>query len=397
MMLGYKTRTVTILSWLMMLSMHNRNPLILQGGDDLLRMSLFWGMFLPWGKFYSIDSYHTEQTETKWFGFSGIGYMVLVFSVYFFSALLKNSSEWHTEGTAIYYALSLDQMVLPPGRWLYNFPLILKYMTLGVYYTELIVPFLFFSPVYTKQLRLFAILGLTALHIGIASTLFVGLFFLIGLATLIGILPSTLIDKIHYDFVTLKKYTLTISQKYLTQNNFRATKNLGKSFKLISESALVAIIIYTTIWNWQTTSYSSFTLNDKPIAQAGVLLGINQNWGMFAPCVFKDDGWFILEATTEKGKKIDLNRNGKVVSYKKPFDGVSLFKNDRWRKYTENYLFVSNNYMRPYYCNFLIDHWNIEHPNNKIKDLKVVYMKEVTQPNYKQINPSKEILAEVGR
>src|SRR4051812_8652322 len=46
-LLGYRTRLFTILSWFLMLSLHNRNIFILQGGDDLLRMVLFWGMFMP--------------------------------------------------------------------------------------------------------------------------------------------------------------------------------------------------------------------------------------------------------------------------------------------------------------------------------------------------------------
>src|SRR4051812_47797993 len=36
--IGYRTRLFTFLSWLMLLSLHNRNSYILQGGDDLLRM-----------------------------------------------------------------------------------------------------------------------------------------------------------------------------------------------------------------------------------------------------------------------------------------------------------------------------------------------------------------------
>ena len=33
-----------------------RNPLVVQGGDVLLRVLLFWAMFLPWCAYYSVDS-----------------------------------------------------------------------------------------------------------------------------------------------------------------------------------------------------------------------------------------------------------------------------------------------------------------------------------------------------
>src|SRR5688572_9815408 len=62
-LLGYKTRVATIVCWFLMLSLQNRNPLILQGGDDLFRMLLFWGIFLPWQRFYSLDSLQKSDPE----------------------------------------------------------------------------------------------------------------------------------------------------------------------------------------------------------------------------------------------------------------------------------------------------------------------------------------------
>ena len=46
-LLSYRTRLATLLSWVLLVSVQNRNPLLGQGGDDLLRMLLFWGLFLP--------------------------------------------------------------------------------------------------------------------------------------------------------------------------------------------------------------------------------------------------------------------------------------------------------------------------------------------------------------
>jgi hypothetical protein len=355
-------------------------------------MSLFWGMFLPWNKFYALDAIHKETLQTRWFGFAGVGYVIQVFSVYFFSALLKNSPEWNSEGTALYYALSLDQLVLPPGKILYQYPVIMKYLTLSVYYLELIVPFLLFSPAFTKPLRMFAIVSLTLLHLGIGSTLFVGLFFLIGLATLIGMLPERIMDFIHKDLQDLKK----IFEPFTHRIHVPAPEIIRIKTKHVGEGILAMVLIYISVWNWQNTSYSNFKINTTSLAHTADLFGLNQNWGMFAPSVFKDDGWVILEGTTQDGKLIDLNREGALVTYKKPKNGVALFKNDRWRKYTENFLFISNNFMRPYYANFILRRWNESHPDKKVDHLKVIYMKEVTQPDYKPARPSREILAETA-
>jgi len=52
---GYRTRLATFVSWLLLLSLQNRNHMILQGGDMLLLLLLFWGLFLPLGARFSVD------------------------------------------------------------------------------------------------------------------------------------------------------------------------------------------------------------------------------------------------------------------------------------------------------------------------------------------------------
>ena len=96
------------------------------------------------------------------------------------------------------------------------------------------------------------------------------------------------------------------------------------------------------------------------------------------------------------GGWIDINQKGKPLQYAKPAKIVSLFKNDRWRKYSENILFISNSYLRPYYCHYALQKWNLQHPEQMLTQLKVVYMKEVTLPNYQYMKPKYEVLCECG-
>src|SRR4030095_15198657 len=52
---GFETRLATIGSWLMLVSIHHRVPPILSGAEILLRMLLFWSMFLPLQQMWSLD------------------------------------------------------------------------------------------------------------------------------------------------------------------------------------------------------------------------------------------------------------------------------------------------------------------------------------------------------
>ncbi|WP_052694945.1 HTTM domain-containing protein [Hymenobacter sp. AT01-02] len=97
-LVGYHTRLVTALSWILLVSVQNRNPLISQGGDDLLRMLLFWGFFLPWGRVYSVDSKKQPKPEQlTYFSAATIAYIVQLALVYWCTALLKSSPEWSQE------------------------------------------------------------------------------------------------------------------------------------------------------------------------------------------------------------------------------------------------------------------------------------------------------------
>ena len=188
-LIGYKTRLFSVLVWLFTISLHNRNLFVLQAGDDLLRMILFWGIFLPWGNYYSIDS--KKITRLKNNALANIGYLLLIASIYFFTFNLKNSAEWRNSGTAIYFALSLDQLRMPFfGDWLYQFPILMNILTHFVYWLEFVLPFLILWPSKNGKSRFIAFILILILQIGIGMTLYVGLFFLINIVSSIGLIPS---------------------------------------------------------------------------------------------------------------------------------------------------------------------------------------------------------------
>lgn len=412
-LIGWQTRIFTVISWFMLMSLQNRNPLIGQGGDDLMRMVLFWAIFLPWGSFYSIDSRKKAiPMDTRYSGAACLGYMVQVCAVYIFSALLKTSAEWHSEGTALYYALSLDQILMPGGKLIYYHPRLLMLLTHLTYYFEVSVPVLVFMPISNNLFRTLAVIGLIGMHIGISLCLFVGLFFLIGIATAIGMLPTTTMDRIE-NFVRriikkprpqiitevtdahheMPQERMEIEAEEVSPESPKASpsRSVKDSMVAFKDTVLLFLLAYIIIWNYSNLEQAGYEISPR-LQWLGYALRLNQNWGMFAPSVFKDDGWYIFEGTLQNGQKIDLNRKGNKVDYNKPKPVLALYKNDRWRKYLENYLFVDNSYMRPYYCSYLIKKWNASH-EQKLKAMDVVYMEEFSLPAYKKPVPKRVVLS----
>ncbi len=402
--IGYRSRLFTVLSWLMLLSLHNRNTLILQGGDDLLRMVLFWAMFIPWGAHYSCDSLLSREKPpllppSAILTVATIAYLLQVCYIYSGSALLKGP-EWHTNYTALYYAYSLDQIAYPITKWVYYYPELLKKMTAFAYYFELLVPVLFFIPVKHGVFRTAAVLSIIGFHVFNSLNLFIGLFPLIGCATVLGLLPSHAMDKIDFCLRLLKPLiiqsftgiALGIQKviRWKTPVYYHAAwrENLKTAF-------LIFLTLFVFDWNFSNISIVSSKLSDR-LRFIGYGLRLDQNWGMFAPGVFKDDGWYVLEGITEKGSSVNLLDPEKPVSYQKPVSVVSMFKNDRWRKYSENFIMSYNDYVRGYFCSYYKRIWNETHPGQPIVELRIYYMSELTKPDYQYSKPEKVMLWQCG-
>lgn len=192
-LVGYRTKLATIASWLLLISLHNRNPIILQGGDILLRMLVFWAMFLPLHAYWSVDrALDTSNAEypERVLTVGSVALMAQVACVYGFAVLLKSGSEWWGDGSGVYFALSLEQFATPVGRFLLQFPGVLRVLTFLTMDIEVVVPILLFSPFLAAQARTTAILLMVALQLGLLICLHLGHFPLVAIVAVLGLIPT---------------------------------------------------------------------------------------------------------------------------------------------------------------------------------------------------------------
>ncbi len=373
---GYQTKLSTLFVWLLTISLQNRNIFILQAGDDQLRLILFWGLFLPWNACYAIDSRHTQQKKISLIG--NFGYLFLIASVYAFTVLLKTDKEWTSEGSAIYYALSLDQIKLPLGDLLYRFPSLMKTLTYLVFIIESIVPILILWPSKKGKLRLTAFCLLLLLHLSIGLTMYVGLFFIISSVSAIGLIPSLAMDWIEKKFrLKSKEHSAeTTEQSWYTP--FTA------SFGTLVILLCLLLNLSTVPWfNYELKSELNYPVN---------ALRLNQFWGMFSPGILKTDGWFVYHGMDSIGRQWDLRLNQDYVDYKKPAHIVSMYRNDRWRKLAENMQRDKYTFLRPLYGRYYLHQWNLHHPEKQIPSMNLYFMEKENLSDYKSTKPKKILL-----
>lgn len=388
-LIGYKTRWANLVVWLLYISLHNRNLFVQQSGDDLLRLVLFWGLFLPWNLNYSVDGKKILRKKKQHY-FANLGYLLLISSVYFFTVNLKYSDEWRSDGSAVYYALSLEQLRLPVGDWLYQFPGLMKMLTWFTYYTEFIIPVFLLWPQKKGYLRLIAFVLILILHTGIGLTLYVGLFFVINMVTVVGVLPSNFIN--YFERIFDKRFkTHDTRAKVAHLDSARSDTSGIQHSKLWGKAATficIIVIVLSVIINLSSIRWFGYELK-KTIWYPVNALRLDQYWGMFSPSVLKRDGWFVYHGMDSIGRQWDLRNNADYVDYKKPEHIVSMYKTDRWRKLAENMQRSDFTFLRPRYCQYVLREWNKKHPEKQIMHLNLYYMQKESLPDYKTTVPEK--------
>ncbi|MFZ5424396.1 MAG: hypothetical protein ACOZAO_01220 [Patescibacteria group bacterium] len=344
-LVGFKTKISTIVSWLLLVSLQNRNELILFGGDMLLAMTLFWGMFLPWGKKFSVDALKNKTSETKYVGIAGIGFILQVSYLYILSAIFKTNEMWTTEGSATYYALTSRTPQKPWVNLLIPHADILQIATYLIYVLELVGPFFIFLPIFKDKLRFAVVSSLIALHVGLISFMFLLFFPILNITVLMALLPS-----------------IVWKQKPDTNNFVQDQK-----WKNILAFAFIAFFYYLNL-----NSFNS-ALAPKPqiIAQVERNFRLRQKWVMYARPPHRSE-WVVVKGKTQQGNDVDLKQGTLAnIDYSRPKYSFTLIPQRGWVKFEE----VLKRDLYPgqmdLYTRFWCEKWN-KNNEDKIETLELI-------------------------
>jgi hypothetical protein len=267
----------------------------------------------------------------------------------------------------------------PFGDWLYQFPGLMKILTHLVLYTEYSIPVLVLMPSKTGLMRGIAFLSILVIQLGFGLTLYVGLFFVIGIVSAIGLLPVAILDRFE-SFLNIKQHQHLMS-------------NTSFSFlRAWREAICLGIIVISTIINLSGIKSFAYELTPGMMYPANILR-LNQYWGMFSPYVMKKDGWFVYYGIDSIGRQWDLRRNEDYVDFKKPEHIVKQYDSDRWRKLAENMQDDRYTFLRPLFCKYILQNWNKKHPEKKIMTLDLYFMEKRSLLNYKSTPIEKKLFS----
>ena len=380
--IGYETRLATVASWLMLVSLHNRVPLVLGGADNLARLLLFWGMFLPLGAAWSVDAWMAKRkgirrsTADSVLSVASAASLLQMAFVYLFSAAFKSNPDWF-QGTAVAAAFGDGFFGKPLAAKLLAFPTLLSVLTISVLIVEWLAPFLLFSPIRTASARLWVLGFLALMHVGIEITLNVGLFSLVSLSGLLLFVPSMAWRKLRANGVS------DVSERPDTAGRVSRTSAPFPASYLANGICTFALayVVYTNI-NGLPGRFLPWTPPPK-VEFFTVSCGLGQQWDMFAEPAAKN-GWCVALATLVDGTQVDLLRQGAPIAWERPRDPAALYPNHRWWKCFLGMSFSDGRgyqVFRKPVAEYLCREWNRSHPPDKrIVDCALLFCMEKKNP-----------------
>ncbi|MBL8889931.1 MAG: HTTM domain-containing protein [Planctomycetaceae bacterium] len=394
-MLGYRTRLSLVMAFVLIGSLHTRNPQVLSLGDSLLRMLLFWAIFLPWGWLAqwmpqtTRDPGSEDELSIPSSACSpAVGALFLqVAGMYFITALMKTGDAWHN-GQALYFALRLEHMNYPWSQQLLAYPDLLQFLTHATMVLEYLAPLLLLGIPVPKVSRMVAIVLLASLHVGIISTIRIGIFPWVNLVALLPFLPAAfwmvvpktcsrsgflLVQSLGFQSVGRNDAVRGANQPLIQRRSTTFSS-------LIGHVIVLAFTVYVVWWNVGTL-HTQWGLPSS-WRTIGYVMRLDQRWGMYAPEPSDFDGWYVMVAKTADGREVDLFRGGAEVNWDKPNDIAGMFPNFRWRKFLMK--LVSRGHpkaLRASFAEYAVKEWNNTHSAaQQIERLDIYFFVERTLP-----------------
>jgi hypothetical protein len=170
--IGWRTRLMSILYYLGMLSIHNRNLISSSGADVLLLVTGFNLMLSPCGAAYSVDSWFESRKRGTLASPVILPWTLRLFQiqislVYLMAATLKVGGGTWLNGSALHYVLNNTEVTRFDFTFLSQYPLLINVMS----YSALVMEFSLAYFLWFRAARPFVIyLGLM-LHLGILITI----------------------------------------------------------------------------------------------------------------------------------------------------------------------------------------------------------------------------------
>jgi hypothetical protein len=346
-LVGYRTRVATGLSFVLLASMYARNPYVINGGNTILVAFLLLSLFLPLDARWSLSagrrSGGTDRNDVDGRGADereggadrrvcSVGTaatLLTLVSIYAANAISKYRSDAWMSGIAVPRIFQLEEFVVGLG------PLVSEHAAVLATINWLWIALLSASVllvVATGWLRAGVALAFVSAHLGMAATMRLGAFPFVMISVLLLCFPTGVWDLVEAVTSRLHDAPRPAERAYRSDGGSAAeTASPGVSRVLrgirVGATLLLVGFFLALVW-WQAAGVG---LVDLPASEsAGELSEVS--WSFFAPNPPDTSRWYVVRGTLESGESIDL-RDGQAVTYDRPPDAAETYPTTLWHQF----------------------------------------------------------------
>ena len=323
-LVGFQTRVATVVCLILAWSLQICNPFVLTAGHVLLRMMLMWGAFLPLGAVWSVDirqkhrSYRAKPDSWHVTSVASAGILLQLAFVYFFSGLSKLNPDWFS-GQAVELAMNLEMYVKPFGQWMSEHTTVLRCITFATIGLEILLPILMFVPGISHFVRGASAAIFALMHIGIWSTMSIGIFSLVAIFSWVVFVPTESWNAWKGDPIG-----------FGTERKSKWTPERWIGFGLATVLLLIVVSINIANMNPQKTSWLGRTMQRFSHHTMSM-----QEFKMFSELP-KYSPWFEYRATLNNGDSIDIFSRDEYDAGEQPTSIYRQMKTQHWRRFHFN-------------------------------------------------------------
>lgn len=373
---GWNTWWAALISWVLLSSVHVRTPLTPNGGDILMRLMLFWSLFVPLGRVWSLDAWLRRRAPNgeRVVSPGTAALMIQLTLVYLFTAFFKSNEDWFA-GRALYYAYSLDWSARPWGTYLLEFPELLKWLTWATLGLEWGMAVLVWSPWQTHRLRMLAVIAFVTLHVVIHFTMMVGLFSAISIVAWSVFLPREFWESRPLTWLA-SKLVFATRPSATEAVPVASPSGLWLVAGRVAQGFCLVMIFYVIAINALPFFVADISTIPRTALRLGEATNMLQRWDMFGK-VTRNDGWFVARARLRDGSVVDVLRRGEPYTEAKPALASSILPTQHWRYYFHLISQPSFRQYRQPVAEYLYRNWNASHGDSQqILLLELIYFHE---------------------
>ena len=421
---GYRTRLATVISWGLLLSLQTRHPMVLNSGDSLLLMLLFWSAFLPLGVRWSVDAVRradpldgsvsadgaaaVHQGDSAVTTVATMALLMQMLVMYLTNAVHKLEGDLWMSGEAIVYVMQADQFTYLLGNPLADFHGLLRVLTIAWVALLFASPLLLLSTGFPRAAIASMFVGM---HLGMAVTMRIGLF---PIVVVVGFIPffqtpvwntaERVVDRLdgrgalaHWRSRladggrAIASLDASVSRS-IASDRIDGLRESGLPVSLSRGRVLFTTIlpcVFLVLMVLSSAQAVGYAETPDPAEDVLEAVEMDQHWRMFAPDPAYTTRWFAMPATLEDGSTWDVFHDA-PVTLDRPVRAETTYPTSRWRKYLSNVYTANNENHRSYLANYLCDDWNRTH-ETAVESVTIYQMYERTDPINGTIEAENEV------